>query len=110
MFRNRIFCLVTALCCLLGLAATAAAAEVDSGAVYCFSAEDFSSETPIAGICITEIPEEGALLLGSRSLRPGDVLTAEQVARMTFSASRSEDDAVAVVFAGMSHQSFFQTA
>ena len=97
MFRNRIFCLVTALCCLLGLAATAAAAEVDSGAVYCFSAEDFSSETPIAGICITEIPEEGALLLGSRSLRPGDVLTAEQVARMTFSASRSEDDAVAVV-------------
>ena len=97
MFRNRIFCLVTALCCLLGTAVTAGAAEVDSGAVYCFSAEDFSTEKSIAGICITEIPAEGTLLLGSRSLRPGDVLTAQQVAQMTFTAARSEADAVVEV-------------
>ena len=93
MFRTRFACLLTALCLLSGLAGTAAAAEVDSGATYCFSPEDFGSDPSILGICITDLPEEGGpLLLGSRILREGDILTADQLAQMTFSALPGETD------------------
>lgn len=93
MFRTRFACLIVALYCFLGLIGTASAAEVDSGSIYCFSAEDFSSDSSIAGICITDLPDNmGALQLGSRVLQPGDVLTADQVAQMTFSPLRSEAD------------------
>ena len=34
MFRNRIFTLLAALCCLAGLSLPAAAAEVESGSLY----------------------------------------------------------------------------
>ena len=53
MFRNRLLALLLAVCCIAGLSCGAAAAEVDCDSVYCFSAEDFSGESPIAGICIT---------------------------------------------------------
>lgn len=99
MFRTKLFGLLAALCCLLGLAVPAAAAEVDSGQVYCFSAEDFSAEEAIAGICITGLPEDplDSVRLGSRVLRPGDVLTAGQVAQMTFVSSGSETDSSALI-------------
>ena len=92
MFRTRFFCLLAALCCFSGLIGTASAVEVDSGSVYCFSSEDFSAESSITGICLTDLPDSGTMLLGSRILRSGDVLTADQVARMTFSPLSSEDD------------------
>lgn len=84
------FCaLALAVCCLLSLPVTAV--EVDSGAVYCFSASDFSEN--LTGICITELPEElGLLQLNQRILRQGDILTAEQMARMTFSPLDTEVD------------------
>lgn len=87
MFRNRLLALLLAVCCIAGLSCGAAAAEVDCDSVYCFSAEDFSGETPIAGICITSLPDKkvGTVMLGERVLVPGDVLTAEQAAQMTFS-------------------------
>ena len=99
MFRTKLFGLLAVLCCLPGLAGAAAAAEVDSCQVYCFSAEDFSAEESIAGICITGLPEYslGSVLLGSRVLRPGDVLTAGQVAQMTFVSSGSETDSSAQI-------------
>lgn len=99
MFRTKLFGFLTALCCLLGLAVPAAAAEVDSGQVYCFSAGDFSGEEAITGICITGLPEEslGSVRLGSRVLRPGDVLTADQAAQMTFVSSDSETDQAAQI-------------
>ncbi len=92
MFRTRFFCLLAALCCFFGLIGTASAVEMDSGSVYCFSSEDFSAESSITGICLTDLPDSGTMLLGSRILRSGDVLTADQVARMTFSPLSSEDD------------------
>lgn len=93
MFRTRIFCLVLAVCCFFGIIGTASAAEVDCDSVYCFSAEDFSEEMSISGICITDLPRDlGILQLGSRVLAEGDILTAEQVARMTFQPGRSEWD------------------
>ena len=83
MFRNRLLALLLAVCCVAGLSCAAAAAQVDCDGVYCFSAEDFSGETPIAGICITSLPGKkvGSVMLGSRVLVPGDVLTAEQAAQ-----------------------------
>ncbi len=92
MLPRRFLCLCMVLICFAGLIGTAAAAEVDSGQVYCFSAGDFSGGKALTGICITHVPREGALQLGQRILQPGDILTAEQVARMTFSPMRSETD------------------
>ena len=93
MLRTRIACLLGALGCAVALAGGAAAAEVDCDSVYCFSAEDFSQDLSITGICITDLPENlGMLKLGSRILRTGDILTAAQVGQMTFSPLRSESD------------------
>ena len=98
MFRKRIVCLAAVLS-LLCCAVPAWAAEVDSDTVYCFTSEDFSGEEQLVGICITEIPnaETGAVLLGQRVLQPGDILTAEQLAQMTFAPVRTETDGDAVL-------------
>ena len=72
----RYLAMLCAFFCALGLCAEVSAVEVDSGSTYCFGAGDFSNEE-IAGICITDLPKNlGALMLGSRVLREGDVLTA----------------------------------
>ena len=93
MFPKRLFCFLLALGCFLGMTATAAAAEVESGTIYCFSATDFSGEEDVTGICITDLPkEEGVLCLGTRILQPGDILTAEQLSQMTFSPVGTETD------------------
>jgi len=97
MIRTRILSLLAAACCLFSLAGNGNAAEVESGSVYCFSPEDFSPETSFTGICITDLPKNGTLLLGSRILQPGDILTAGQAAQMTFSALPCETDSVAQV-------------
>ncbi|MEF2837381.1 MAG: Ig-like domain-containing protein [Oscillospiraceae bacterium] len=90
MFPKRLICL---LLCLSALAGTAAAAEVESGASYCFSASDFSPDEGLTGICITDLPgEEGVLTLGTRVLQPGDILTADQISQMTFSPANTETD------------------
>ena len=90
MFPKRLICL---LLCLGSLVGTAAAAEVESGSSYCFSPVDFSAEEDLTGICITDLPgAEGVLTLGTRVLRPGDILTAEQISQMTFSPAGTETD------------------
>ena len=83
--------IASALLALLLLVLPAAAAEVESGSVYCFSAGDFSEEE-ITGICVTGVPETGTVQLGSRAVRPGDILTAEQVAQMTFAPAQTQTD------------------
>lgn len=84
---------------LLCLALPASATEVDCDRIYCFSSGDFSQEDGLRGICITELPESsiGTVMLGDRILRPGDVLTADQVAQMTFCPVRTETDRSAQV-------------
>ena len=96
MFSRRMFAFVLALFCLLPLGA--AAAEVESGELYCFGAGDFSEEE-LEGVCITGLPEKtlGVVLLGDRVIRPGDILAAEQLEQMTFLPARRESDAVATV-------------
>lgn len=75
------------------------AAETDADQVYCFTGSDFSQEEPLVGICITGLPEShtGTVFLGSRVVQPGDILTAEQVEKLTFSPVRTEYDATAQV-------------
>ena len=54
---KKLICLLLCLCTLSGTGA--AAAEVESGARYCFSASDFSPEENLTGICITDIIYSG---------------------------------------------------
>ena len=62
MFPKRLFCFLLALGCLPGIALAGAAAEVESGASYCFSTMDFSREDDFTGICITDLPKaEGTI-------------------------------------------------
>lgn len=98
MNRIRAIPFLTALGCAVALAGPVSAVEVDSGSVYCFSPEDFSPEEAITGICITDLPQgKGSVMLGTRILRAGDILTADQVSQMTFSPLGTEtDDSVQV--------------
>lgn len=100
MQKKRFFSFVLALVCLTAFAVPASAAEVACDDVYCFGAEDFSQEeNALTGICITGLPDAdtGTVMLGSRVLRPGDILAADQVEQMTFHPLRTEEDAEAVV-------------
>lgn len=89
-----ILCVVAAMLCASTLVLRAAAVEVDCDAAYCFSAEEFSAGEELAGICITGVPEPdaGTVMLGQRVLRPGDILTAQQLEQMTFHPLRTETD------------------
>ena len=99
MLRTRIVCLAVVAACLLGLCTGAVALEVDCDTTYCFSADDFSADAPLSGICITGLPdaETGTAMLGRRVLQPGDILTADQLAQMTFLPLRTEVDRDAIV-------------
>lgn len=86
--------------CLCLLAVPGFAAEVDAGESYCFSCADFTAGDPtLSGVCITGLPEDtrGTVCLGSRVIRTGDILTAQQLEQMTFTPALSDDDASAVV-------------
>ena len=95
MFLKRIVCLVLAAVCLLGVSGFAFAAQVDCDSSYCFQTQDFSGqEEALAGICITDLPEagSGSVMLGTRVLRRGDILTAEQIQKMSFQPVKNPED------------------
>lgn len=95
--RTRIAGVVTAVCCAAALCLPAQAAEVDCNSVYCFTGADFQEE--VVGICVTDLPDPaaGTVLLGTRVVRAGDILTAEQLSKLTFSPLWTEEDRDAVV-------------
>ncbi len=92
-----LLCLLPVLVCALFLGA--AAAQVDCDATYCFTATDFSHESDLEGICVTGLPDAsaGTVMLGHRVIRPGDILTCDQVAMMTFCPLRTREDTQAQV-------------
>ena len=98
MFKKPL-CLALAMLLALGAAGTVLAAEVDCDSVYCFSSEDFGGEEPLRGICITHLPDPGAgtVMLGTRVVRSGDILTLEQLQQLTFHPLRTESDTAATV-------------
>ena len=104
----RVVSLVCAVLCLFGIAGGVLAAEVDCDATYCFTAQDFSGEEEVVGICITQLPEShtGTVMLGNRVLREGDILTAEQLSQMTFMPLRREEDAAAPVAEDMAVETY----
>ena len=99
MNRFRFVCLMLALLCVLSVSTGAMAAEVDCDATYCFTSGDFSEEESLAGICVTGLPDAGTgtALLGSRVIRSGDILTAQQLQQLTFQPLRTETDKDAIV-------------
>lgn len=100
MFPKRLACLTAAALCLFALTGSVFAAQTDCDSTYCFTSQDFSqAEDTLAGICITGLPDSktGTVMLGNRVLRSGDILTAEQIARMTFMPLRTEIDTDAVL-------------
>ena len=95
MLTKRILALI-ALCCLLpGIFALATEVECDS--VYCFSGEEFGQA--LTGVCIIGLPDAdtGTVLLGSRVVKNGDILTAAQLSQLTFQPLRTETDKDATV-------------
>ena len=96
MLKRKLTASLLCVLCLAGLIGSASAAEVDCDSVYCFTAGDFSSEEALRGICVTAVPQ-GQLTLGDRVLRPGDILTADQVGTMTYQPRRTEQDTTAQV-------------
>ena len=93
--KRNVLSLVLALLCLASLAVPAAAAQTNCDAIYCFSLADFSQEENFAGIWVLGLPEEGTVTLGTRVIQPGDVLTAQQTAQLTFAPVRKEKDSTA---------------
>jgi len=93
----RILSLILALSCLTGVAVLAA--DVDCDSIYCYSAEDFSPEGQLEGICVTALPDPaaGTVLLGQRVIRPGDILTTGQLDQLTFAPLRTETNTQATV-------------
>ena len=96
MMKRKIALILGAVLCLCCLVPGAYAAEVDCDGVYRFSSAELSPEETLMGICVTALPQ-GRLMLGERTVRPGDILTAEQVDAMTFVPRRSEQDAEATL-------------
>lgn len=96
-YRTHIARAVTAICCVAALCLPVLAAEVDCDSVYCFSGADFQEE--VVGICVTDLPDPsaGTVLLGTRVVRPGDILTAEQLSMLTFSPLWTQEDRSATV-------------
>ena len=100
MGRTKILSFALVLALLLSASVGVHAVEVESGSTYCFSAGDFSREAgELMGICITELPDPktGTVMLGNRVIRCGDILTADQVAQMTFAPLQTQEDTQAVV-------------
>ena len=95
MFFHRSALRRTAAVLCAALLSTSASAAETAGAEFCFSQADFGEE--ITGICVTAVPDRGAVLLGDRVIRSGDVLAVSQLSQLTFAPALSEaDDAVSM--------------
>ena len=94
MNRRNMTGLLAALLCLAALGIPTMAVEIGADEVYCFTQEDFSQDNTLTGICITHVPdlEAGTMLLGSRILGAGDILTAQQLSQIRFRPVEGETD------------------
>ena len=90
----RFLCFLLAACCLIATGGAVMAAQVDCDATYCFTPTDFSQKDALKGVCITQLPDAatGTIMLGSRVIRSGDILTAQQLEQMTFCPLQTDTD------------------
>ncbi len=98
MFK-RFLCLSLAAVLALGLAVSAVAVEVDCDATYCFSGNDFAGDEALTGVCITGLPDPaaGTVMLGTRVVRSGDILSMAQLEKLTFQPLKTETDTQAQI-------------
>ena len=92
MLQRKLSAFLLSLLMSIGVVCPASAAEVESGSVYCFT--EFEGLT---GLCLTDLPDNGSVMLGDRLLHPGDILTAQQAGQMTFLPERTPTDTTASV-------------
>lgn len=80
--KTHLFPFLSAVFLMAALTGNVCAQEADNK--QCFTAEDFP--VSMTGVCLTQLPQpqEGSLMLGSRVLRSGDILTADQAVQMVF--------------------------
>ena len=99
MNRKQLAALMLALVGLLGSLGYARAVEVECDSIYCFTNTDFSQDTSLQGVCITGLPDRnaGTVLLGTRVIKTGDILTTQQLQRLTFQPLRTQEDVEATV-------------
>ena len=108
MLAKRFIALFGAICCCAclfgpalasdgGVEEPALSAQVDCDSIYCFSGLEFGEN--LTGVCILDLPrsETGTVLLGTRVVRRGDILAADQLNKLTFQPLRTEQDAQAIV-------------
>ena len=108
MFSKRLFALLAAICCCIwvwapalasdgGSEEMAVAPQVDCDSIYCFTGGEFGEN--LTGICILGLPDSqsGTVLLGTRVVRQGDILSAQQLSQLTFQPLRTESDTTATV-------------
>ena len=97
MLLKKITALTLAACMAVLLCSAALAVEVDCDEVYCFTGEEFGRE--LSGVCIIGLPDPaaGTVLLGTRVIRNGDILTADQLEQLTFQPLRTAQDAQTTV-------------
>ena len=98
MFKKQWLCLLLVFACAIGCIGVTAA-EVDCDATYCFTQEDFSQTEGLRGICVTALPDAaaGTVMLGTRVVCVGDILTVEQVQKMTFVPLDTQTDSQATI-------------
>ena len=94
MICKKLTALLLASVVMLGCMGVTYAVEVECDSVYCFSGSDFAEDTALRGVCITGLPDSkaGTVMLGTRVVRAGDILTADQLAQLTFQPLRTETD------------------
>ena len=95
MFCKKKTLLALAAALALALPAAGWAAEVECDSIYCFTPNDFSQEEEtLTGVCITQLPagSAGTVMLGTRVIRSGDILTAQQLSQLTFHPVNTEYD------------------
>ena len=94
MFCKKKLALTLALLAAVGAPAAAWAAEVECDSIYCFTQQDFSQDDTLTGVCITHLPpaSAGTVMLGTRVVRSGDILTVQQLSQLTFQPLNTESD------------------
>ena len=108
MFAKKIIALSLACVCCLSLGSRVLASDgyqedpvaapmVDCDSVYCFSGEEFGEG--LSGACILSLPDAaaGTVMLGTRVVCSGDILTAQQLSQLTFLPLRTQEDTQATV-------------
>ncbi len=103
MLAKRYFALCAAIACCACLFFPAQASEggtedpmfapqVDCDSVYCFTGQEF--DPALTGVCILQLPDShtGTVLLGTRVVRSGDILAADQLKQLTFHPLRTQHD------------------